>query len=150
MDKYFNYMNLLSLSLRENIRCKRYPWNDVEKGVPFKGPLIEPMHEYGGIAPGKTYRIEIEKRTPLLTFRMYDADSGNRGHQDDDALCPPGAERPEGCGLRPLFGRPGGAHADAGHQGAAEAGHGVIPPEGPGETIHTLETLNPSLLQAGD
>jgi hypothetical protein len=78
MDKYFNYMNLLSISLRENIRCRRYPWNDVEKNVPFKGPLIEPMYDYGGIATGKTYRIEIEKITPILRLRLYDAESGNR------------------------------------------------------------------------
>lgn len=76
MSQYFNYMNLLSLSLRETIRCKRYPWNDVGKGTSFKRVLFEPKHEYAGIKPGKTYRVEIEKRNPNLTIKLYDPDTG--------------------------------------------------------------------------
>jgi hypothetical protein len=75
MDEYFNYMNLLSISLRENIRCKRYPWNDVEKHIAFD-PLIPPMYDWHGLTPGKWFRFEIDKRLRSLTFTMYDADSG--------------------------------------------------------------------------
>jgi hypothetical protein len=72
MDKYFTYMSLLSLSFRENLRCKRYPLRDME-GNPYKGALLEPMEEYGGIESGKTYTVEVAKKNPHLTLRLYDA-----------------------------------------------------------------------------
>lgn len=77
MDKYFNNMNLLSLSIRENVRCKRYPWFDRE-GAPYaEGGLIAPMVEYKDkIVPGKTYRIVVEKRNPMLSFKIIDAVTG--------------------------------------------------------------------------
>jgi len=78
MSHYFNYMNLLSLSLRGEIRFKRYPWNDVARGTKYKTVLVEPMHEYDGIESGKTYRVEIEKRNPSLTIRLYDPHTGAR------------------------------------------------------------------------
>lgn len=75
MDKYFNHMSLLSISLRNELRCKRYPWNDVEKNISF-APLIEPMHDWPGMRRNQWYRIEIDKRLRSLTFRYYDLDSG--------------------------------------------------------------------------
>lgn len=77
MSTYFNYMNLLSVSLRENVRCKRYPFSDMtNNGAKFKGPLIGPMLEYGGLKTGKTYKVEIEKKNPLLNFKISDAETG--------------------------------------------------------------------------
>lgn len=75
MDKYFNGMSLLSISLRNRLRCKRYPWNDLERDLSFN-PLIEPMQDWHGLARDRWYRFEIEKRLHLLTFRSYDRDSG--------------------------------------------------------------------------
>ncbi len=43
MGIYFTYMDLLSLSFRENLRCKRYPWRDENlEWYPGEG-LIELM-----------------------------------------------------------------------------------------------------------
>jgi hypothetical protein len=77
MDKYFNNMNLISLSIRENVRCKRYPWFDRD-GNPYEaGGLIEPMVEYGEpIVPGKEYRIVVEKRNPMVSLSITDAGTG--------------------------------------------------------------------------
>jgi len=74
MDKYFTYMSLISLSFRENLRCKRYPLRDAE-GNPYDGALLEPMEDYVGIQPGKSYLVEVEKKNPQFTLRLYDAGS---------------------------------------------------------------------------
>ena len=70
MALYFKYMSLVSLSFRENLRCKRYPWFDVEKDVRFD-PLIDPMVDYERMEPGKTYQVEVEKRKRSLTLRLF-------------------------------------------------------------------------------
>lgn len=72
MSKYFTYMNLLSLSFRETLRCKRYPLRDME-GNAYKGAMFEPKAKYDGILPGKTYKVEVIKKNPLFTVRLYDA-----------------------------------------------------------------------------
>lgn len=72
MNKYFTYMSLLSVSFRENLRCKRYPLQDTA-GNQFDGALFQPMEDYAGITPGKTYLVEVEKKNPHLTLRLYDA-----------------------------------------------------------------------------
>ncbi|MFH4968323.1 hypothetical protein V8G61_08975 [Gaetbulibacter sp. M240] len=75
METYFTYMNLLSLSFRENMRCKRYPWKDENlEWYPGKG-LIQPMVDYGKILPGKTYLVEVEKRTNSLRLRLFEKES---------------------------------------------------------------------------
>ena len=71
MDKYYNTMNLLSISLRENIRCKRYPWNNVETGQPNPNILLPPMVDYETIVPHQSYHVVLEKRNPYLTLRLY-------------------------------------------------------------------------------
>lgn len=77
MDKYFKNMNLISLSIRENIRCKRYPWFDQEGNQYAEGGLIDPMVEYKEkIVPGKAYQIIVEKRSPMLSLRIIDAATG--------------------------------------------------------------------------
>lgn len=79
MDKYFRNMNLLSLSIRENVRCKRYPWFDREGNEYLRGGLVEPMVEYahGGIVPGRVYQIVVEKRNPMLSMKMTDTETGH-------------------------------------------------------------------------
>jgi hypothetical protein len=75
MSAYFEKMNLISLSFRENLRCKRYPWKDsIGEWYPKRG-LIEPMVDYVGMIPGKKYGVEVEKRLSALTLRLYDAET---------------------------------------------------------------------------
>ncbi|MBI1336322.1 MAG: hypothetical protein GC164_05105 [Phycisphaera sp.] len=75
MEKYFNDMSLLSVSLRQPIRCKRYPWNDIEKNIKFE-PLIEPMYDWHGMVRDKWFRFVIDKHLRSLTFRSYDLQTG--------------------------------------------------------------------------
>lgn len=75
MDKYFNYMNLLSLSLRKEIRCKRYPWNDVSRDLKHEDTLVEPMVDHDGLPNGKTYSLVIEKRKKSCWLRIREAGS---------------------------------------------------------------------------
>jgi hypothetical protein len=73
MNLYFENMDLISLSFRENLRCKRYPWKDANgEWYPNRG-LIEPMVDYAGIHPGKTYRVEVEKKASSVILRLFDA-----------------------------------------------------------------------------
>ncbi len=75
MSIYFEKMDLISLSFRENLRCKRYPWKDANgEWYPNKG-LIEPMVDYSGIIPGKKYIVEVEKRVSSVTLRLYDGET---------------------------------------------------------------------------
>jgi hypothetical protein len=77
MDKYFNYMNLLSLSLRREIRCKRYPWSDVDRDLKHDDVLVEPMAPHTGLPPGQAYRIMVEKREKSCRLVITEKDSGN-------------------------------------------------------------------------
>lgn len=73
MNIYFENMDLISLSFRENLRCKRYPWKDTNgEWYPNRG-LIEPMVDYSLILPGKKYRVEVEKRGSSVTLRLFDS-----------------------------------------------------------------------------
>jgi hypothetical protein len=75
MDKYFENMNLISLSFRENLRCKRYPWKDPQgEWYPEKGE-IRPFVDYIGMIPGKTYTVEVEKKAESVTLRLFDAET---------------------------------------------------------------------------
>ena len=81
MSKYFTYMDLLSLSLRENIRCKRYPWRDEKlEWYPTQG-LIEPMVDYPGLIPGEIYQVVVDKKSDSLRLRLY-GESGAKLHVD--------------------------------------------------------------------
>jgi len=72
MDLYFEHMDLISISFRNNLRCKRYPWTDRNGEWYPKRGLIEPMVDYAGILPGKTYIVEVLKRKTSVTLRLYD------------------------------------------------------------------------------
>lgn len=78
MDKYFNYMNLLSLSLRREIRCKRYPWNDLERDLSHEDTLVEPMVPHAGLEDGKRYRVEIEKRKTSCRLAIHEVETGRQ------------------------------------------------------------------------
>lgn len=76
MNKYFEYMSLISLSFRENIRCKRYPWKDVERNLDFSNDvLFEPMLEHDGIIVGKRYSVEVEKREKTLKLSVREIEN---------------------------------------------------------------------------
>ena len=79
MGTYFTYMDLLSLSFRENLRCKRYPWRDENLEWYSGRGLIEPMvdYDYEKILTGKTYLVEVEKRAASLRLRLVEKESRN-------------------------------------------------------------------------
>lgn len=74
MSTYFSFMDLISLSFRENLRCKRYPWRDEHLEWYDGRGLIEPMVDYKHekILPGKTYQVEVEKRAGSLRLRLME------------------------------------------------------------------------------
>lgn len=74
MDKYFNCMNLIALSLRDEIRCKRYPWGYMD-GVKFKSEFL-PRAKNKGMAEGREFQVLIEKRQKTILLRIKDAETG--------------------------------------------------------------------------
>jgi hypothetical protein len=78
MSLYFENMDLISLSFRENLRCKRYPWKDSNgEWYPNRG-LIEPMVDYFKILPGKKYLVEVEKKSASVTLRLLDGETKDK------------------------------------------------------------------------
>lgn len=77
MNMYFNTMNLISVSLRKELRCKRYPFTDVATGTQYE-PLFEPMQDWHGVQPGRWFRFVIDKRRETLRFRSYDVETGEQ------------------------------------------------------------------------
>jgi hypothetical protein len=77
MDLYFNTMTLLSLSLRGEIRCKRYPWNDIDRDLSYEDTLVEPMADHPGLPDGHTYQMLIEKRYTSCRLVITDTGSGS-------------------------------------------------------------------------
>lgn len=75
MAEYFENMNLISVSFRENLRCKRYPWKDPDGNWYPKRGLIEPMVDYIGMIPGKKYKVEVEKRADSVNLKLYDGET---------------------------------------------------------------------------
>ncbi len=75
MDKYFNYMNLIGLSLRDQIRCKRYPWKDVVRNIELESE-IRPRAERRKMQIGREYHVVVEKRRKSIMLRITDAESG--------------------------------------------------------------------------
>lgn len=74
MSKYYTYMDLLSISFREDLRLRRYPWKDKSgEWYPDRG-LFEPKLEYRVMESGDSYFVEVEKRDSDLTLRLYTTD----------------------------------------------------------------------------
>lgn len=75
MDKYFNYMNLIGLSLRDEIRCKRYPWSDVKRNIKLESEFL-PRGENKGMEIGREYNVLVEKRKESILLRITDQETG--------------------------------------------------------------------------
>lgn len=74
MSQYFNHMNLIALSLRDEIRCKRYPWNDRE-GKALESEFL-PRAENRGMPEGRELHVVIEKRKTSILMRIRDVETG--------------------------------------------------------------------------
>jgi hypothetical protein len=72
-------MTLRSLSFRENIRFKRYPWNDAAKGQQYENVLVKPMIEYDGIHGnanvGSFCKVLVESKKDSLRLRVQVTDN---------------------------------------------------------------------------
>jgi len=75
MDKYFNCMNLIGLSLRDQIRCKRYPWKDVTRNIDLESE-IQPRAERKEMQIGRAYHVVVEKRRESIMLRITDVEGG--------------------------------------------------------------------------
>lgn len=74
MDKYYKYMNLVSLSLRDQIRCKRYPVVDLEdNSIPCESL---PRGVNKGLPNGGEFKVVIEKRNKSISMQIKDAKTG--------------------------------------------------------------------------
>ena len=74
MDKYFNYMNLIGLSLRDQIRCRRYPWSDVDRGLKLDSEFL-PRGENKGMEIGHDLDVVVEKRQASIMLRITDRET---------------------------------------------------------------------------
>lgn len=75
MDKYFNYMSLIGLSLRDPIRCRRYPWRDIDRGMELVSEF-KPRAENKGFEIGHDLDVLVEKRNASLLLRITDRETG--------------------------------------------------------------------------
>lgn len=74
MNKYYTYMNLVSLSLRDQIRCKLYPIIDLkDNAIPCESL---PRGVNKGLPNGGEFHVMIEKRKKLITMQIKDAKTG--------------------------------------------------------------------------
>ena len=75
MSAYFNYMSLLHISYHHRLHARRYP-ADPAKGISLADTLLGEKQSNIDLAWGKPYKIVAEKKTPYLTFRILDGDTG--------------------------------------------------------------------------
>lgn len=75
MNKYFDDMNLIALSLRDEVRCKRYPWHDVTGNVELESEFL-PRAEIQNMPIGRAYHVVVEKRKTSILLRITDAETG--------------------------------------------------------------------------
>ena len=75
MDKYFNYMDLVGLSLRDQIRCRRYPWSDIDRDLKLESEYL-PRAEHKGFEIGHDLDVVVEKRKASLLLRITDRQTG--------------------------------------------------------------------------
>ncbi len=74
MSQYFKYMDLIALSLRNKVRCKRYPWMDME-GNRLEGEF-KPRAENKGMPKGHELHVLVEKRKKSILLRIKDVETG--------------------------------------------------------------------------
>ncbi|OVE76145.1 hypothetical protein BVX97_01785 [bacterium E08(2017)] len=75
MGKYFACMNCLSISLRRDLRLRRYPTRVFETRERLD-MLIGEKVDWHGDTRDVWYKYEFEKRKTSFTFRTYDLESG--------------------------------------------------------------------------
>ena len=75
MNKYFDYMDLIALSVRDQVRCKRYPWNDVTGNVELESEFL-PRAEIKPMPIGRDYHVLVEKRKKSILLRITDVETG--------------------------------------------------------------------------
>jgi len=74
MNMYFNYMDCIALSIRNEIRCKRYPWMDMQgNDLPDE---FKPRGENKGLPDGHPLDVVVEKREKSILLRMTDTVTG--------------------------------------------------------------------------
>lgn len=74
MSEYFNHMDLIGLSLRNEVRCKRYPWNDLA-GNDLEDEFL-PRANHDGWPIGHELDVVLEKRKESLLLRITDTVTG--------------------------------------------------------------------------
>jgi hypothetical protein len=74
MSAYFNYMDLIGLSLRDQIRCKRYPWNDME-GNSLETEFM-PRAEHSGLPQGRELDVRVDKTKTSIALHIQDTETG--------------------------------------------------------------------------
>lgn len=75
MSEYFNHMNLIGLSLRNEVRCRRYPWSDVKRNVQLNNEFL-PRAQCEKMPEGHEYNVVVEKRKKSIWLRITDAETG--------------------------------------------------------------------------
>lgn len=75
MSEYYNHMNLIGLSIRDQVRCKRYPWNDVTTEAELESEFL-PRAEIKPMPIGRQYDVVVEKRKESIMLRIADAETG--------------------------------------------------------------------------
>ena len=74
MSEYFTYMNLVSLSLRDQIRCKRYPTMDMD-GEAHESEF-KPRAENKVMPIGREFSVVVEKRKKSIMLHITDTETG--------------------------------------------------------------------------
>jgi hypothetical protein len=74
MSEYFKHMDLIALSLRSEVRCKRYPWVDME-GNALESEFM-PRAENKGLPEGHELHVLVEKRKESIRLRIKDVETG--------------------------------------------------------------------------
>lgn len=69
MNEYFDGMNLTGITFRDQIRLRRYPFND-EDGNEFSDKLIGHKIDYDQIPAENTYLVDVELRAQTLRIRL--------------------------------------------------------------------------------
>jgi hypothetical protein len=75
MDKYFTYMDLIALSVRDEIRCRRYPWSDVTRKLQLESEFL-PRGESKGMEIGQELHVSVEKRMHSIKLRVVEMKTG--------------------------------------------------------------------------
>ena len=79
MSQYYNHMNLIALSMRDPIRCKRYPWKyviDPKTNKKIYNTEFKPRAVKEKLAIGTEYKLVAEKRKKSLRLTVKETATG--------------------------------------------------------------------------